>query len=59
LSRGYSVTYKSQSDTILRDADDVSRGEEIITWLARGRINSRVESVDATSKRISGVVEAD
>ena len=59
LGRGYSVTYKSQTDTILRDADEVSRGEEIITWLARGHINSRVESIDATSERISRVGEAD
>jgi exodeoxyribonuclease VII large subunit len=54
LGRGYSVTYRGPTGTILRDADDVSAGEEIVTWLARGRINSRIESVDATSKRISG-----
>jgi exodeoxyribonuclease VII large subunit len=53
LGRGYSVTYRGQTDTIVRNADEVSPGEEIITWLARGRINSRVESVDATSERFS------
>jgi exodeoxyribonuclease VII large subunit len=59
LGRGYSVTYKSQTGTILRDADEVSRGEEIITWLARGRITSCVESVDATKERFSDVGGAD
>ena len=53
LSRGYSVTYRAQSDTILHDVAEVSTGEEIVTWLARGRINSRVESTDAESNRLS------
>ena len=53
LSRGYSVTYRAQSDTILHDVAEVSTGEEIVTWLARGRINSRVESTAAESNRLS------
>ena len=52
LSRGYSVTYRAQTDTILYDASAVSAGEEIVTWLARGRINSRVESIDANRNRL-------
>mgnify|MGYP001316080524 CR=1 FL=1 len=45
LSRGYSLTLVR--GRVLRDAGDVTAGEAIETVLARGRLTSRVESLNA------------
>lgn len=46
LRRGYSLTFAAGSATPLRDARDVSPGDEIETRLAAGRMTSRVEEVN-------------
>lgn len=42
LSRGYSVTLRKSDGKIIRNARDVTEGEEIISKLAEGEIHSRV-----------------
>jgi exodeoxyribonuclease VII large subunit len=46
LSRGYSVTTPESGSTPLRDTADAPEGTRIRTRLARGRLVSRVESVE-------------
>ncbi len=43
LARGYSVTTRTASGEVIRDAAQVAPGEEITTRLATGQIVSRVE----------------
>lgn len=43
LARGYSLTTRDDGHTVLRDADQVAPGDQVITRLARGKITSRVE----------------
>jgi exodeoxyribonuclease VII large subunit len=43
LGRGYSITRKSDSQEILRSADQLAIGDQITTMLADGQITSRVE----------------
>ncbi len=43
LARGYSVTKRLDDGSIVRDADQISRGDRIETRLASGRVVSRVE----------------
>jgi exodeoxyribonuclease VII large subunit len=45
LSRGYSVTRRSDESEPLRDAGVVTVGERLVTRLARGSVTSRVESI--------------
>jgi len=46
LQRGYSLTFATGSSRPLRDASDVSEGDDIETRLAAGRLTSRVEEVN-------------
>lgn len=48
LSRGYSITKRHPSGTVLKDATGVAPGELINTHLHQGTILSRVEKVDAS-----------
>ncbi len=45
LDRGYSITF-DEKGTILKEAKKVQPGDKIQTRLARGRVSSRVESVE-------------
>lgn len=47
LSRGYSLTWKEGERTLLRSSEGLAVGDGLITQLARGRIRSRVESVES------------
>ena len=46
LARGYSLTQRSDSGHVVRDAAELSAGDRITTVLARGKIQSRVERVE-------------
>ena len=46
LSRGYSLTRKSGESACLRDAAALTPGDAIETVLARGRVVSRVETIE-------------
>ena len=48
MSRGWSVT-RTADGRIVRSIDDVATGDEIITTLASGTVNSRVESSKGTA----------
>jgi exodeoxyribonuclease VII large subunit len=43
LKRGYSLTTSKKTGQIIRDAGDVKPGDTLITRLASGQIQSRVE----------------
>ena len=43
LGRGYSVTRTTEGH-VVRSADDLKSGDQIITTLASGSVSSRVES---------------
>lgn len=45
LDRGYSITF-DEKGTILKEAKKVQPGDRIQTRLARGRVSSRVESIE-------------
>lgn len=45
LGRGYSLTQRAADGRIVRDAAELSAGDEILTRFARGRASSRVEEV--------------
>jgi len=47
LARGYSLTRREDDQEVVRRADDVRRGERLVTLVAEGRIVSRVEEIDA------------
>jgi exodeoxyribonuclease VII large subunit len=51
LARGYSLTRRAGDPACLRDAAAVEPGDEVETILARGRLVSRVEKVDADPER--------
>ena len=46
LERGYSITERAQTGEVVRAASQLKPGEEILTLLNKGRVTSRVESVD-------------
>jgi exodeoxyribonuclease VII large subunit len=46
LERGYSITERGQTGEVVREASQLKPGEEILTLLNKGRVTSRVESVD-------------
>lgn len=54
LARGYSVTFRNeategndvQRGSLVRAADQLAIGDRLVTYLERGRVLSRVESVD-------------
>ncbi|MGD9853959.1 MAG: exodeoxyribonuclease VII large subunit [Planctomycetaceae bacterium] len=45
LERGYSITQREESQTVVRALQDVAVGERLITRLRDGRVLSRVEGV--------------
>jgi exodeoxyribonuclease VII large subunit len=45
LGRGYSLTRREEDGAVVRDPDQVRRGERVITHLEGGRIVSRVEEI--------------
>ena len=45
LARGYSILTKSDDGTILRKAEEVQRGEEIVARLSQGRLSCTVKRV--------------
>ena len=45
LSRGYALVYDDRG-VLIKDTDNVTEGQSIVTRLARGRIHSRVKHVD-------------
>lgn len=47
LQRGYSLTRHAETGKVLNSIADVSPGETLQTLLTNGRINSKVESIDA------------
>lgn len=46
LARGYSLTQRLTDGQLLRDASDVKEGHQISTRLMRGRLLSRIESIE-------------
>jgi len=50
LARGYSLTLRRRDGQIVRTADQITPGEEILTRLVDGQITSRVEAVDDPPK---------
>ena len=48
LARGYSMTLSGDGD-VIRGADQVTAGDEIVTVFSRGRAVSRIESIDAAA----------
>jgi exodeoxyribonuclease VII large subunit len=42
LGRGYSVTRLAETGRIVKSADDVRGGQDIVTWLGRGSLVSKV-----------------
>ncbi len=46
LGRGYSLTQRTRDGQVVRDAADLTLGEEITTRFGRGRASSRVERVE-------------
>ncbi|MDP7277797.1 MAG: exodeoxyribonuclease VII large subunit [Planctomycetaceae bacterium] len=48
LARGYSMTLSGDGG-VIREADQLAAGDEIVTVFSRGRAISRIESVDATT----------
>ena len=46
LRRGYSLTTRSDTGEIVREAGDVEAGETVVTRVSRGRFTSRVESTE-------------
>jgi exodeoxyribonuclease VII large subunit len=44
LGRGYSITRKTDSQEILRSAEQLAIGDQITTLLAHGQLASRVEA---------------
>ena len=48
LTRGYSLTLRSDGTTVVRRASDLEVGEVILTRLMSGRVASRVESLEET-----------
>ncbi len=49
LGRGYSLTRRAVDNAVVRSAEQVRPGEQLVTVVERGRIVSRVESVEAAS----------
>jgi exonuclease VII large subunit len=43
LARGYSLTTRVDGHTVLRNAEEVASGDQILTRLGSGSIASRVE----------------
>ena len=46
LGRGYSLTQRADNGQLVRDAAELSPGEEIVTRFGRGRATSRVHAVE-------------
>jgi exodeoxyribonuclease VII large subunit len=51
LSRGYSITKKLPTLSILKDASELSPGDLLLTQLHRGDVVSRVEKLDRNASR--------
>jgi exodeoxyribonuclease VII large subunit len=50
LARGWSITRRASDRTVVRSADTVTAGDELLTTLGDGTVTSTVRSIDATSK---------
>jgi exonuclease VII large subunit len=46
LARGYSLTQRAADGSIIRNAAELSPGDEIVTRFNSGRATSRVESTE-------------
>lgn len=46
LKRGYSITLRSDTGEVIRQADQLHAGQSISTLVERGRVTSRVEIID-------------
>jgi len=46
LARGYSLTQRTSDGQVIRDAAELSSGEQVTTRFARGQAVSRVERID-------------
>ena len=49
LRRGYSITLTGDSSALLADHNQVSQGDQLTTYLSRGKVLSRVESTSSKS----------
>ena len=49
LDRGYSITVKSPNNSIVTNPKQIKAGDQLITYLATGRVVSRVESTSSES----------
>ena len=49
LRRGYSITLTGDSSALLADHNQVSQGDQLTTYLSRGKVFSRVESTSSKS----------
>lgn len=47
LRRGYSITLRGDSSTLLTDHNQVSQGDQLTTCVSRGKVLSRVESTSS------------
>lgn len=59
LARGYSLTYKAATGSILREAGQVAPGDLLRTRLFRGQLTSRVEQVDVDENASGGTSSRD
>ncbi len=58
LQRGYSVTRRRATGEIVRNANELHVGEEISTLLARGLVNSRIQSTEPEANALRAWSEA-
>ena len=49
LSRGYALVYDDRG-VLIKDTENITEGQSIVTRLARGRIRSRVSQVEKDSQ---------
>jgi exodeoxyribonuclease VII large subunit len=54
LGRGYSITLRLPGRTVLTAAGALQAGDELETWLARGRVRSRVSDVEPDRAGVDG-----
>src|SRR5205823_1646697 len=50
LGRGYSLTRRVEDNLVVRSAEQVRPGEQLVTVVEQGRIVSRVEAVEQTNE---------
>jgi len=54
LERGYSITLKLPEERILRNVGEVSQGDHVKVFLAKGEMECRIEKIEAKEKRRGG-----